>query len=269
MAGRVEIIKSVVINTGKKMYREKTINAGTKALFDMSLPGFGGAEDVDAGAEIKSLTYNDLVATFNKAHVYSNGGMIYPRVANDGFDMPSEACPRTDDKHWLFTAWLKITNPGGSGFNNHTMHFATTGFNTASATMLSIIPTVRVADGVTSVTTIEVRTRAKNNVVTTQLQSLFDGNVHQIGVELEISDDKTQQRTFIYLDGTQVYASGYVAVPGTAPGDPTTRRIGTSSSLPITWGGSFYRARFDDLTLTSLTAAEIIAADYESKKRFS
>ncbi|HDK6061115.1 TPA: hypothetical protein M4Y67_002268 [Klebsiella pneumoniae] len=268
--GRVERLLGVsAVNTGKKLYREKTINAGTRALFDMSLDGFGGAADVVAGGEIKSLSYEDAVGIFNKAHVYSNGGMIFTRTANDGFDLPSEASPQPGDRHWLFTAWVKITKPGQAGFNNQVMHFAASGLNVPGSTMLSLVPTVVVADDVTSVTTIEMRVRAKNIVLTSQLKPLFDGAVHQLAVENEMSADFTQQRIFVYLDKVQVYASGWVAAAA-APGEPTTRRVGSSSSMPVTWGGALYRVRSEDLTLTTLTAAEITASDYDnSRSRFS
>ncbi|MEM5463767.1 hypothetical protein V5052_08830 [Klebsiella variicola] len=269
--GRVERLLGVsAVNTGKKLYREKTINAGTRALFDMSLDGFGGAADVVAGGEIKSLSYEDAVGVFNKPHAYSNGGMIYARTANDGFDLPSEASPQPGDRHWLFTTWLKITNPGNAGFNNQVMHFATSGLNVPASTMLSLVPTVVVTDDVTSVTTIEMRVRAKNIVLTSQLKPLFDGAVHQLAVENEMSADFTQQRIFVYLDKSLIYSSGWVSAAAAAPEAPTIRRVGSSSSMPVTWGGTLYRVRSEDLTLTTLTAAEIAVSDYDnSRSRFS
>ncbi|HHL4077038.1 TPA: hypothetical protein ACQ7TU_005291 [Klebsiella pneumoniae] len=56
----------------------------------------------------------------------------------------------------------------------------------------------------------------------------------------------------------------------TVPAAPTQKYIGTSASFPLAWAGKFYRVRKDDLTATTLTVAEILAADSASiNGRFS
>ncbi|PRD12333.1 hypothetical protein, partial [Pantoea coffeiphila] len=65
MNGLIQRHVGVVADTGIKFYRDRSINSGTTALFDMSAGGdFGGGKNISAGAQIKSLTYEDSVASF-------------------------------------------------------------------------------------------------------------------------------------------------------------------------------------------------------------
>ncbi|PRD12331.1 hypothetical protein, partial [Pantoea coffeiphila] len=95
------------------------------------------------------------------------------------------------------------------------------------------------------------------------LAKLFDGQLHQLAVECLVSDDGTQQRVIVYLDQLNVFDSGWTAVAGTIPAAPTFRYIGTSAAFPVAWAGQFYRYRKDDLTVSQLTAADVISADVE------
>lgn len=265
MAGKIEQLTGVTVNTGVKLYRDASINKGTRALFDVSSAWAGGAADVAAGGQIKSLTFEDSVASLVQPHAYQGGGLVWPGVGASRFMLPENAAPQPDDRHWLFTLWVKINSPGGNSFNNQLMSIAGGAVNTTSYQMLSVIPTASAG----AMTQVEVRIRAKNYVVSTPLASLYDGEVHQAGFELEISEDGTQQRVFMYLDAALVYTSGWAAV-ATAPVAPDNRFIGTSPSFPMSWKGAFYRTRLDDLTLSGVTAAEILADDYaSSRSRFS
>ena len=266
MAGKIEQLTGVIVNTGVKLYRDASINKGTRALFDASSAWAGGAADLAAEGQIKSLTFENSVASVVQSHAYQGGGLAWPGVAASRLLLPENAAPQPQDKHWLFTLWVKITAPGSNSFNNQLLSIAGGAVNTASYQMLAVIPTAS-ADAVTN---IEVRIRAKNYVVTAPLAPLYDGGLHQLGFEMEISEDGTQQRVFMYLDAVQVYSSGWAAVAGTAPVVPTTRFIGTSPSFPTSWKGAFYRTRLDDLTVAGASAAEILDDDYDSSRsRFS
>lgn len=269
MGGRIEILKDVVANTGKKFYRDKSINEGTRSVFDVAITDMGGAANLPAGASLGDLTYNNNTGVFSLAKTYSaaNKGMIFAGVKNDGFDLNEAGCMKVADKHWLFTAWLKITKAGtASSFNNQLLHFSTVDTNGYPNALLSIVPTLD-ASGV--VTKIELGVRGKNYIVTTQLASLYDGNRHQLAIECSISDDGTQNTIKVYLDKVQVFSSTS-SVAATLPGEPVRRRIGTTNPFPLAWTGLFYRARVDDLTLTDLTASEVLTADYDlCASRFS
>ncbi|EOF9218214.1 hypothetical protein MA063_005422 [Klebsiella pneumoniae] len=272
MAARIEQYTNVVVNTGVKNYRDASINTGTKALFDVSSAWAGGAKNISAGAQIKSLGYDDSIASFTKAHNYSGGGMVFTGVNGDMFTVPDEAAPQPSDTHWLLTAWMKMSNRGAgtaASGNNQTLSFSTTATsNDAAQSMLTLLcnPTTDAApSGIT------VFARGKNySGLASALASIYDNALHQVAFELQLSSDGTQQQLKIYVDGVAVYTSGYAAVATTVPAAPTQKYIGTSASFPLAWAGKFYRVRKDDLTATTLTAAQILAADSSSiGSRFS
>lgn len=259
MAGRIDVMKGVVYATGRKYYLDKTINAGTRSLFHMAEVSKGGGANLVAGAVINDLTYNANTGTFSLAKVFSGGGMQYAGLKNDGFDLDANAIMKTTDTHWMFSTWLKITQPGSvSSFNNQTLHFSTAATNNASAALLSLVPTLN-ASGVP--TQIELHVRGKGYTLLSQLTPLYDGAVHQFAVECELSSDGANQTVKVYLDKTLVY-SNTAAVAGTTPGTPTNRRVGTTNSLPLAWKGSLYRVRVDDIALGGVAAADILTADY-------
>ncbi|ENO7549130.1 hypothetical protein ACB478_000659 [Klebsiella quasipneumoniae] len=256
MSGRIEQVNGIVVNTGVKLYRNPAINKGTRALFDMSNKSSGGQASTAAGAVIKSRSYEDSTGTLLRAHNYANGGMIWEGVSGDQFQLPAQFVPDISDKHWLFTVWLKVTSGGSSGFNNQTLNIGPA-YNIVTA-HLRIVPTCD-ANGKPS--NIEVRCMAKQYVVTSQLLPLYDGNVHQLSVECEISADGTQQKMILWLDGVSVFNSGFAAISGTLPSDSSQRYIGTSASLPRSWAGTFYGVRFDDLVTSDMSASDVIASD--------
>lgn len=269
MAGRVEQLIGVTINTGLKYYRDKSINAGTRSLFDVSSAWAGGAANIAANATIKDLTYNANTARFSLAKTYNatNKGVVFSGVKNDGFDLDEAGCMKVSDTHWLFTAWLKVTKAGSlSTFNNQLLHFSTAEVNGYPNALLSIVPTT---DAAGQPTKIELAVRGKNYVPTANLLPLFDGNLHQFAVECEFSADGTQHTIRVYIDKVQVYTTTG-ALATTPPGEPTTRRIGTSNPFPLAWTGLFYRARVDDLSIAGGTAVDVLTADYASaRSRFS
>jgi hypothetical protein len=268
--GLIQIYNDVDANTGVKHYPDRSINTGTKAVYDAGAGGiYGGAKDVSAGAEISSLTFSDSVATFSKSHLYQNGGMRFVGVGGDTFDLPAVAAPQPGDKHWLITQWLKIANYGVGtvGVNNQTFSFSTSDLNALASSMFGMAPT---AVSGASPSAIALYVRGRQYAIATQLSPLFDGSPHQFAVECEISAGNTQQRIYVYLDQVQVYASGWLSVAATVPAAPTYRYVGTSASFPVAWTGNFYRYRKDDLTATDKTTAQILAADKDvAGERFS
>lgn len=262
MGGRIDILKGVTSGATRKFYRDKSLNAGTRSAFDVAVADMGGAKNLAAGAIIQDLSYNDYTASFSLAKTYDNThkGMVFPGVANDGFDLEADAVMLPTDTHWLFAAWLKITKAGtASSFNNQVFHFSTAATNGYPNAMLSLVPTT---DASGQPTQLSLGVRGKNYVITEQLLPLFDGNRHQFAVECEFNEDGTRHTIRVYLDKVVIYTSSSALV-STAPGVPTIRRIGTGSIFPSAWTGIFYRTRIDDLKAGNVTAAEVLAADYE------
>ncbi|MEX0567140.1 hypothetical protein [Raoultella terrigena] len=268
--GLIQIYTDVESNTGVKHYPDRSINIGTKAVYDAGAGSiYGGDKDLSAGDELFSLTFADSAGTFSKSHLYQGGGMRFVGVSGDTFNLPAVAAPHPADKHWLITQWLKIANfgVGTVGVNNQTFSFSTSNLNVLASSMFGMAPTV--VSGA-SPSAIALYVRGRQYSLATQLATLFDGNPHQFAVECQISDDNTQQRIYVYLDQVQVYASGWLSVTATVPGESTYRYIGTSGSFPVAWTGSFYRYRKDDLSATDKTTAEILAADKDvAGTRFS
>ncbi|EPY7297681.1 hypothetical protein ACXEI0_000951 [Klebsiella quasipneumoniae] len=268
--GLIQIYTDVEANTGVKHYPDRSINTGTKAVYDAGAGGiYGGTKDVSAGAEIYSLTFSDSYATFSKSHLYQDGGMRFVGVNGDTFDLPEVAAPQPGDKHWLITQWLKIDNfgVGTVGVNNQTFSFSTSNLNLATASMLGMAIT---AVSGASPSAISLYVRGRQYALASQLATLFNGSPHQLAVECQVSEDNTQQRIYVYLDQVQVYASGWQSVATTVPAAPTYRYVGTSTSFPVAWAGNFYRYRKDDLTATDKTVSDILAADKDvAGTRFS
>lgn len=263
MAGRIEQLIGVTIDTGVKLYRDVSINSGTKALFDVSSSWAGGKKNVVTGDQIKSLGYDDTLASFTKSHTYQTGGMVFTGVNGDMFSLPANASPLPGDKHWLVTQWLKINTYGlGTvGVNNQICNFSASNLNVLGSATFTIAYTA--VDG-SSPSTVNLFARGQQFNLATQLAPLFDGSLHQLAVEYELNEDKTQRKLTVYIDKEQVFSSGFGAAASTVPADPTYMYVGTHTAFPKAWTGSFYRFRKDDLTATDLTAMEVITADYSS-----
>lgn len=271
MAGRIEQLLGVSYDTGTKLYRDVSINAGTKALFDVSSPWAGGAKNISAGAQIKSLSDEDSVASFTKAHNYANGGMVFTGVNGDMFTLPDAIAPQPSDTHWLVTVWLKMSSRGAgtvSSGNNQTLSFSTTTINDATQSMLTLICNPATGAAPTSIT---VHARGKNySGLASALAAIYDNALHQVAFELQLNSAGTQQQLKVYIDGVAAYTSGYSSVATTVPNAPTQKYIGASAVFPLSWAGSFYRVRKDDMTATTQTVAQILAADSSSiGSRFS
>lgn len=265
MAGRIEQLIGVTIDTGVKLYRDVSINSGTKALFDVSSSWAGGKKNVVTGDQIKSLGYDDTLASFTKSHTYQTGGMVFSGVNGDMFSLPDAAAPQPSEKHWMVTVWMKMSNYGAgtaASANNQTLNFSATALNDATQAMLTLVCTPAAGAVPTS---ISVFARGKNySGLASALSPIYDNALHQVAFELEVSSDGTQQQLKVYIDGSVVYTSGFGAVAGTIPAAPTQKYIGTSASFPLAWAGKLYRVRKDDLSATTLNAQAILSSDSSS-----
>lgn len=266
MSGIIEQFLGFTCDTGMKMYYDKSMNNGTRALFDMSSKAAGGKINIPAGGIVSDLSFDPLEGVFNKAKNYSGGGMQFAGVGNDTFSLPPLASPQPEDKHWLFTLWVKISKPGSNSFNNRTFHFGKAGNGAAVHTVFGLIPTA--VDG--EVTQVELRVNGRQFIPGLSLSPLYDGSVRQLGIEVERSESGLQQRVTACIDTVQVWSTGWSNLPDPLPYTAAQGYIGTSGTFPMAWTGSFYRARLDDLSLSGLSASEVLSLDYASSRhRFS
>ncbi|HDF2345960.1 TPA: hypothetical protein PC573_001193 [Klebsiella variicola] len=271
MSGLIIRMKGLVAPTGKKLVRDKSANAATRAIIDVSNQWSGGKKSLAAGAQIRDLITGSAVAEVSKSHTYSGGGIIFAGINGDTVNLPDVAAPQPAETHWLITTWMKMSNYGAgtaASANNQTLSFSTTTLNDATKAMLALVCSP--ASGAAP-TSISVFARGKNySGLASALAPIYDNALHQVAFELQLSSDGTQQQLKVYVDGVAVYTSGYSAVASTVPATPTQKYIGTSAPFPLAWAGKFYRTRKDDLTATTLTVAEILAADSASiNGRFS
>ena len=65
-------------DTGVKHYPDRSINAGTRAVYDAGAGSEYGTGQIYRRGAVKSLTFADSVASFSKAHAYAGGGMVLP-----------------------------------------------------------------------------------------------------------------------------------------------------------------------------------------------
>ncbi len=260
MAGKIEQLTGITIDTGEKLYRDSTMNAGTIGPFDCGIAWSGGKKNVVVGSQIKSLSYENSVDVFAKAHTYAGGGMLWAGAAGSQFQLPAVAVPALTDKDWMYTIWLKISQLGNTSTNNNLMLIGT-GRTTLADKICELRP-VAAAGDLTSLSRTEISVLGVTVLPAAVLNGVMGGAVHQIAIRCKVADDSATFRVYAYLDQVQVYMSAAQTYPATPPSTPTQRYVGTDGGYVAAFTGAFYRARLDILSNIVLTPEEVLAADY-------
>ncbi|NDL64820.1 hypothetical protein [Acerihabitans arboris] len=269
MAGKIEQLTGVTIDTGEKLYRDSTMNAGTIGPFDCGITWSGGKKNVVAGSQIKSLSYENSVGVFAKAHTYANGGMLWAGASGSQFQLPAVAVPALTDKDWMYTIWLKINQVGNTSTNNNI--FLVGSSRTTASEKICEIRLVAAAGDLTTLARTQIVVLGVDLSVGTVLNGMMGGGVHQIAVRCKVADDGTSFVFYVYLDGVLVYTSSTQTYPATLPTfPPTSHYVGTDGGYAAAFSGAFYRVRLDILSNIDLMPNEVLAADYElNNARFS
>ncbi len=257
---KLEKLLLASIPTSEKLYRFPSINEGTLGLVDMKSAWSGGARNLAPAATLKNLCYVDdpaVVGAVALNYDADTGGLIFTGVGLEYVQTPTAFIPTSDMTDYMHTYWLKIdpTNAGSISFNNAIIGMGVGGYATPGNMFNKVTPTIT-SGGVTN---IEVNIRGKNYPVFSQLSGLIDGNVHCLSLRYLKSDDGTQQKGLIYLDGTLVYEASFAALVAYPAGVVNVAGVGVKGVYTRTFSGRFYRARMDDLTLTSKTAEQVLS----------
>lgn len=120
---RIEKLKNVVINTGKKLYREHTIDENTVAMFDARSLWAGSGKNLVNGDEVKDLTYNAIKYKVENTTIpisFHNNGL---RFADDAtqkghIDISKEGTPNHLDEDWVCQFWVSIEKYAEASANN-------------------------------------------------------------------------------------------------------------------------------------------------------
>lgn len=262
MAGKAEKFLGESHNTGERLYRYPSINSGTKGMIDVKSGWAGGAKDLAANAQLKNLCYLEdpaVVGIVALAYDAASGGLVYDNTSRQYLKLPAGFIPSSSMKDYMHTFWLKI-NPaaaGAAGFNNVVVGIGTTSYATTANMLMKVTPTV--TSGV--VTAITVNIRGVNYSVLSQLGPLFNGSLHCLSLRYVESADGTQQKGMIYLDGALVYEGVFVAKTTYPAGTINLNGVGSNLADTTPFAGRFYRARIDDLTLTTKTALQVISEE--------
>ena len=269
--GKAEKLLGVSIETGEKLNRFPSINTGTLGMVDVKSLWSGGAQNLPSAATLKNLCYVEDPATVGSVPlVYdtATGGVIYDKTSRQYLKMPTGFIPTAAMKDYMHTFWLMVNpaNAGNEGFNNVLVGIAATSYASTAARLLQVFPTI--SSG--TITALTVTVRGVNYSILPYLGALLNGGVHCLSVRYVESSDGTQQKGMIYLDGTLVYEGTFVAKIAYPAAAITYNGVGSDRADAAGFAGRFYRARMDDLTVTTKNAQHIIAEEIASVSgRFS
>lgn len=260
--GKAEKLLGVSISTSEKLYRFPSINPGTLGMIDVKSVWSGGAVNLPSGSTLKNLCYVTdpaTVGTVSLTYDSATGGMVYNKTSRQYFGMPTGFIPTSTMKDYMHTFWLKIdpTNAGSEGFNNVIIGIAATSYATTANRLLQVFPTI--TSGV--ITALTVSVRGVNYSILTYLSGLVDGNVHCLSVRYVESSDGTQQKGMIYLDGVLAYEGTFVTKIAYPSSSITYNGVGSDRADTAAFAGRFYRARMDNLTLTTKSALQVISEE--------
>lgn len=251
------------IPTSERLYHYPSINPGTLGLVDMKSVWSGAAKNLAVGATIKNLCYVTDPATVGAVALTYDataGGMTFVGTGLEAVKMPIAFIPTSAMTHYMHTYWLKVTptNAGANGFSNATLGIGV-GYGTAANSLLQLTPTTSSGTATGVSLTVHGVTLTVNAIL-----PLYDGNIHQFAVEYIRSSDGTQFMFNVYIDGVNIYTSIYRNVVAYPAGTINVNSVGCQSTYTRTYAGKFYRARMDDLTLTTKSALTILAEDTAS-----
>ncbi|WCT76293.1 hypothetical protein [Novosphingobium humi] len=240
-----------------KLYRDPIMNAGTLALFDFLNSYCNPNAD---GALASGVTFNNMVegspigatlnASGNASNLTGKTGLSLSGAAGSTAKLLTFGTAGAFDDavlkhHFLYTLWLKTPaaspasgytpllslSPAGAGNGNGAQFWSDTGSDGYTA---------RMQQGTGSATVNQQRAATANNVVAQIAYRMNPGNGEY-----------------------EMFCNG-ASVAGTITGGPTSPLSAAAMTLAIGGGykGTIYRMSVEDLTVSGLTAAAQVAADY-------
>ncbi|HGF1289346.1 TPA: hypothetical protein ACF8R1_004488, partial [Escherichia coli] len=107
--GPFEKRNGVIVATGDILYRDGSINSGTKGLISFHNTWSGAGADLVAGAQIKNMCYVDDNATANSDLTAAGNGYELNAVHAQGINLPASMIATAGMTNYLYTFWLKVT----------------------------------------------------------------------------------------------------------------------------------------------------------------
>lgn len=274
----IQKLVGTVINTGKKLKHEDSIQASTKALFDARW-GFGGGEKtLGDGGVVQSL----VASPVNTATASGTGSITYTGTAGnpktngggwkftkgDGksrFNLSADAVPKFTDTHWFVQQYVKLDEYAQAGSNNSIINIGST--TTSSANSNFGIQVVSSDGLVVTGVNFFIRGLAFQIISsTTNATTIFEkfeaGQNKKLLIGAECIVGATQTTFKLYLDGVLSY--NYAINNASTAITNSTMSWNCTASYPAHIAGTFYRYRFDDLTNSVLSVDELVALEYQA-----
>ena len=250
---RFERIRGAYDAAGPRLYRDGSIDEGTLSLIHMGSVWAGGGADFADEAQVQDLTYADQHAVVSGNLAFAGGGCVFEQAVDDYVDLPPPFMLDSSRTRFLMAWWLRMDVDGQTGANNAPISARTSG----GQWHYVMTPTLN-SSGV--VTNLEWYQGNQTTLLLDRLYRLFDDQPHQFAVETVVQGVNFHQRFF--LDGVMVMQTPSRAyTPPATPAMSDRARVGVSIIHPQSFGGRFYRARYDDLTRTTRDAETILADD--------
>lgn len=261
---RIEILKNVTINTGKKLYREDTIQDSTKVLYDFrsKWAGAGVSSNVAANKVIKNLALRDTAMLTTKAAtaVSSKGGITLTK-GKSLMSATVDNFPLWTDSNWLIQTWAKFESFGTSTMTPvfHVSGGANWEYNLALASILLVSD----ANGAFS----HMFCGGQGcQILTSESQSKsflpnFNPTVPHLYSLKQTYDAATGRVTLsLYIDNVLIRSNGAVK---TAEQTLTYRLIASPNTDASAPAGELYRYRCDLIGNTGINADDLIKNEYE------
>ena len=261
-----------VDGTGEKIYPDAAMDAGTRGLIDTidpwswggTTPAQGAALALGAGPRNYPLAEDGWIedaAAAGVAGLTYNRGAVRFAAANDYLRLPRGFKIVPADTHFGHIFWLQNAMfPGQADNANNNILADISGGNSKNLAL-----SMTYASG--AITSCRIESRRHNNlaVPTAWRTALFDGALHQFGLEVTVSADATTITYGFYLDG---------ALIGTLTANITNPYIAAGETDYVCFGrhhinvgsgiyGRLWRAIFEDLTISGARPmSETVALDH-------
>ncbi|WP_146592314.1 hypothetical protein [Puniceibacterium confluentis] len=268
-------IQQIPVNgTGDKLYPDAAMDAGTRGLLDMLDPwSWGGTLPANGGLSVGDGPKNyplaedgwieDAARAVTSTMLTVGGGIRFVDT-DDILRLPVGFRHKVDDRHVGLIYWAKnLPDPLGAGSSNTIYASAT-----AAASYNFSIGAAYGDPGVVTEARVRTGYSAASILPTVLRDAMFDGALHQIGVEFELSSDDASIVYSSYLDGLFI-SSATRTVTGTMFA-PTSAEYAAFGQHPVggsTMNGTLWRAMMQELEVEGARAfADTVALDYEINK---
>lgn len=260
---RTEKLEDTVIDTGVKLYRESTMLPSTKALYDFRSGWSGAAKNIAANGTVKDLCYTNNVATIKGATLTYVGGGLKNTVANSArIDFPVASAPLFADTNWLVNFWYSPESYFAGSASDNTI-FQIGSFSSFDYTKAILGVRVFSTDGI-NITKIGFAVRGLYYDSTdASILALFAGasNKAPVLVSVHYQLIGTTHTVKIYINGTLLMTRQATT---NQPSITVTSVSAFGTSPNWSMIGTFYRYKFDNLTLTAKSASELISTEYNT-----